>query len=139
VADELSIREEADRIGRYLLGEAPTRGEQELYLQANETLGIRLIPYEEALLRTALSGPFMAGLIDGGLALTDPASMIRKKFFIMLAILEASPEHSRRFLSEGYGPAGFVALGARVVAAGIKGTLGVLFLALFRLKLALWK
>jgi hypothetical protein len=150
--DEKSLLAEADRIGKYLVGQAPTPRMKELYVRAHEpmpsadreigvpgkALQIRLNPCEQALWRPALRSALIMGLVDGGLALIEPASPIRKKIFVMLAILEASPEHCREFLPRPYGPTGFVALGVRMVWAGIKGALGAILVALHKARWAIF-
>jgi hypothetical protein len=131
--DVMTLIEEANRIGLYLLGRWPSPQEAERYLRAHQMLDLQLDGYEASLLRLALSNRLLSGMVDGGLAVIRPTSAIRRKFFVMLAILEASPQSSRWFLHEESGWGGLALLAVRMAWAGVKGLMGCAFLALHKL------
>ena len=121
---------EAVRFARYLVGAAPDARVKALYARALAAGGPPTRPRDEALLRFAVARRRGLGLLDAGLALTDPDAELRRRLYLMFAILEAGPEHHARFLPVERGP-----LYALVVAlAGVRGALkAALGVALVRL------
>ena len=134
----LTPQQEAEWIGRYLLGESPDEAEKELYVRALATLQLSLDPDEDTLWRLALRSRLLTSLIDAGLALTRPASPIRKKIYLMLAILEASPRHGQYFLPRAFGRAYGGIIFLKLIGAGLKAAAGLILLLIFRCARALW-
>ena len=56
---------------------------------------------DERTLEFVARHPRLLGIIDGGLALRRPRSVVRQRLLLMAAILEASPDHADRFLPVG--------------------------------------
>lgn len=92
------LKQEARIITNYLVGKPCTEELIQRYVEANIKLAIQIIPEEEKLWRNALRGAYWMSFIDSGLALVRPKSQIRRKIFVMLAILEASVEYCDDFL-----------------------------------------
>ncbi len=88
---------EASLLGSYLLGKQPSSFAIDLYLEAMQRNSITLTMDEEKLLEFILNNPWSIGMVDGALALLKPQSAIRRKLFVMLAILEACPEYCKLF------------------------------------------
>ena len=93
---------EAERIGEYLLGIRIPESEKNTYAEAMTKLNINFSSYERALWSGMLKSKFRMACIDAGLALKEPNNNARRKVFTMLAILEASPNHTSYFLSREF-------------------------------------
>lgn len=87
---------EAQAFARYLVKKPPTAGVIKLYER-----GARRNKPEKSdakLLAFVRSNPRMTGLIDAGLVFYRPHSEVRRRIYVMLAVLEASPEYHDDFL-----------------------------------------
>jgi hypothetical protein len=134
---EDDLTREAERFSRYLIGEPPGPEEAERYRRAVEARGA--VPGRERdrrLLGWMARHPWMIGPLDAGLALADPESVVRFRLCLMLAVLEASPAHCRRFLPAPYPKAALLALAWRMTGAALRSALG---LALVRTWGVLWR
>jgi hypothetical protein len=117
---------EARLIARYLIGEEPLPGEIERWQRAVEVRHAALVgPRDERLWALAMRSGWMLGLIDSGLALADAHSPIRHRLLLMLAVLEASPTHVRKFDSPAYPRVSLVFLGLRMAGAALRSAAGV--------------
>ena len=93
------LREEAARFGRYLLGAARSEElSEELvdrYARAHQHV-LREPPTaaDLAVLAFARAHPWSLPLLDGGTVLVRSAPLLRRKLLVMMAILEAAPEHA---------------------------------------------
>lgn len=119
-----SISDEADLIARYLIGRSPNDRIKRRYEDAMHMLHYDLDAVDRRLWEIVTCCPFTFRLIDGGLAILRPASSIRRKVHVMLAVLEASPEYCEYFLPKGFGllyGLSIVVTGARAVFAGVIG------------------
>jgi len=126
--------DEAELLARYLIGMTPAIRVKSLYEKAMLIMNIELDAVDQRLWKIVVDYPFAIRMIDGGLAIIRPHSLIRKKIYTMLAILEASPEHCECFLPQRSGPFYIVNIlfsGARAVIAGV---LGVVVLKLLGVK-----
>jgi hypothetical protein len=116
---------EAGLIARYLLGEAPRPEEAERWAHAVESAAA---PLERArdrrLWALGMRSPFWLGLVDAGLALADPHSPVRHRVCLMLAVLEASPAHVRKFESRDEPWSALPALAGRGILAALRSAGG---------------
>lgn len=92
--------EEASKIAIYLIGKECGCILAERYKSAIEIQQVILNDKEQKLWNLALKGTFWMASIDSGLALINPKSQIRKKIFIMLAILETTVDFHTFFIPE---------------------------------------
>jgi hypothetical protein len=99
--DQASLTKEAKAFTHYLLGEQADELTISLYLQAHNKLNIVLTEKENKQLGFILRHPILIGMIDGALALRNPDSGIRKKIYVLFAILEANPKYAKYFLPSG--------------------------------------
>jgi hypothetical protein len=90
---------EARTLGRYLLGRDINKTAIFLYSSAHSILEFEIDENDMKILDFIIKYPYLTGFVDGGLALHKKDSVIRKKIFYMLAILETVPEYSQYFLS----------------------------------------
>lgn len=93
---------EAEQIGNYLLCIPIQDSEKNTYADAMQKLNISFSKYEQALWDSMLKSKFKMACIDAGLAFKDPNNNVRRKLFTMLAILEASPNYTKYFLSRNF-------------------------------------
>lgn len=96
-ADE-PLRDEGERFGRYLNGDSVNSVLVERYVTAMLAMGLVAEGRDRRLLRFVEVHPSWLGVVDGGLALRRPRSVIRTKLLVMSAILEATPDNSSAFL-----------------------------------------
>jgi hypothetical protein len=124
----------ARAIARQLIGEDPSEAEISRWQRA---VAARCAPLERErdrrLWRLIETRPSWIGIVDAGLALTDSASPIRHRLYLMLAVLEASPAHTRRFLSRDYPRFTLIALAARMALAAARGVCGAVLVRGFSL------
>ncbi len=95
-----SIRE-AQNLSVYLCGRPCS---DELAMRYSLAIGqqqIQLSEKDQKLWDLAMKNTFFLAAIDSGLALTNSKSQIRRKVFLMLAILEASVEFCDEFIPKG--------------------------------------
>ena len=71
--------------------------------------------------------PWLLGPADAGLAWVAPYSPLRHRILLMLAILEASPHHHRRFLAAPWPKTAVVSLAARAAWAVVRVVAGILW------------
>jgi hypothetical protein len=92
---------EVEVIGAYLLGgKKPNTQSIFLYQEAIRIKRVTLNARDEKLMNFILRHPKFAGLVDSGLAFSDPKSGVRKKILFMSAILETQPEYTDLFLQK---------------------------------------
>ena len=94
-AEPTPLRDEAMRFGRYLVGTAPSEELAERYATAHaHVLREPPTPADEAILAFVHAHPWSLPLLDAGTALMRSAPRLRRKLLVMMAILEATPEHA---------------------------------------------
>jgi hypothetical protein len=91
-ATDEPLEKEAEALGRYLLGSAPSPGEIERYIRGSRALFPHAPRRESAVLEFALRRRWALPLLDGACGLVEPDSLLRRKLILMLAILETSPD-----------------------------------------------
>jgi hypothetical protein len=120
---------EADSIARYLVGRPPGEREKRIYANAMQIMHLTLGPQEEMLWARMIRSHFWMACIDAGLALRRPAHSLRRKPFVMLAILEASPHYTDCFLSRRF-PASYLGRLTWVgLSSAARSAIGILLLA----------
>jgi hypothetical protein len=93
-----SLRDEGERFGRYLNGRPVAPALVDRYVRAMLAKGLVAEGRDRRLLRFVEMHPAWLGIVDGGLALRRPRSVIRTKLLVMSAILEATPDATSAFL-----------------------------------------
>ncbi len=98
-----SLIRQAEVLGRYFLKKHPTDKIKHLYAEIiGKSKG--LSRQDQRLLLFATKHHRSLGLIDAGLALMRPDSEVRRRLYIMFALLEASPDYCDYFLPKKRGP-----------------------------------
>lgn len=94
------IKNEADIFCKYLTGKKASADVVLLYGDALKKRPLTLDNKDKKILAFIESFPFFIGFIDGAMAFFKKNSAVRKRLFIMLAILETLPEYADFFLSK---------------------------------------
>jgi hypothetical protein len=84
-------------------------------------------PRDRRLWAMAMRHRWLLGPTDAGLAWLDPHSPVRHRLVLMLAVLEASPHHHRRFLASPWPRAALIGLGLKAVRAALRVVVGVVW------------
>jgi hypothetical protein len=125
-----------DRIGqaiaRHLVGEAALPEEIARWREAVRVHGAGAERERDRRLWSLIARrPALIGVVDAGLALFDPHGPVRHRLFLMLAILEASPGHTARFLPRPYPRLALAGLALRMALAALRSALGLALVAAY--------
>jgi hypothetical protein len=93
-----NIEMEARIFTKYLIAEDANEKVLFLYRDLHNKVHFEFDEKESKMYFFLLKHPAFLGIIDGGLALHDKNSIIRKKLFYLLAILETIPEYSNHYM-----------------------------------------
>jgi len=120
---------EARVISYYLIKDYPSEDELGLYVKAvgSSQFSVEL-PLDRRIMELSIKHPWMLHIFDAGLSVSNPKSVIRRKIFTMLAILEASPHHFQKFLAVKYSKLKLIMIGLQTFFSAFKSAIG--FLAL---------
>jgi hypothetical protein len=133
IVSDLALQLEAGVVARRLIGRDPADAERIRYAEAVSRRALPFSDREQRLWQRILARPLLFNAVDGALALVEPTSPIRQRGYIMLAVLEASPEHTDLFLARERARWLVVisVLGAAIVG-GLRALLGLLVIAATR-------
>ena len=113
-------------IALQLVGEPPRDEEIDRWRRAIDFHDTRLLRERDRRLWALIARtPWLIGPVDAGLAILDPLSPVRHRLYLMLAILEASPDHARCFLMRDDSASDLLALVPRMALATLRAVLGV--------------
>jgi hypothetical protein len=119
-------------IARHLIGEPPRPEEITRWRSAIEGQGAVLANDRDRRLWDLIRrSPWLIGPVDAGLALVEPNSAVRHRLCLMLAVLEASPHYTHRFLSPDSGPLALLALVPRLALAALRSALGLILVSAY--------
>jgi hypothetical protein len=92
--DAADLRREAVWFARYLIDAEPLEALIERYVRGNaKVLTEPATAADEAVLAFVHKHPWSVGLLDAGTAFLRDAPLLRRKLVVMMAILEATPDH----------------------------------------------
>ena len=124
---------EAGVVARCLIGRAPTDAECARYADAVTRRADALHGREARLWCRVVAHPWLYNAVDGALALVQPASPIRQRGYIMLAVLEASTAHTDLFLARTRArPLVVGSVVATAVVGAVRTLLGLVVIAAAR-------
>ncbi|NRB53631.1 MAG: hypothetical protein HRU41_38600 [Saprospiraceae bacterium] len=89
---------EPDILSRYLLKVKIGTRESQLYVSGIRGGGFELTAFEAQLFQHMLLSPIFCAAYDTILSIVDPQNQVRKRLYLMLSILETSPDHANLFL-----------------------------------------
>ncbi|MEI8202982.1 MAG: hypothetical protein WCH34_08220 [Bacteroidota bacterium] len=96
----MELKDEAQVLTKYLIGENTTSEVVDLYTLAIGCLNISFTKNEQNQWDKMMKNVFLLKVIDSGLAIIDKNNPIRKRIFLMLAILEAQPNYYNHFFQK---------------------------------------
>jgi hypothetical protein len=104
-----TLLEEAALFSRYILGRETTAEIKERYAQGcRKLMGGEPRPEDSAAVDFAVRHPWSLPFLDAAAGLVAPDSLLRKKLFVALAIVEATPEHADFFSPKPHAPLGVI-------------------------------
>jgi hypothetical protein len=118
-----ATEKEARTFAHYLVRKQPSAQAIRLYQTAMQTS--KPDDADQKLLLFVVSHPSSIGLIDAGLVFHRPSSEVRRRLYVMLAILEASPDHSDLFIPKRHSPLYIFVIMYTGMRAAIKAGLGL--------------
>lgn len=90
---------QVNSISKYLLNVDISERETKIYFDAIEVGDYPLTEKESYILSKIKKSAFLCGLYDSYSAIWNPNNNIRKRFFLILSILETQPNFSNKFLT----------------------------------------
>ena len=127
-----SLDREADIISRYLIGKSASPSARQLYAEAVSSWNTDA-KTESRLLKLAFGYPFLIGALDAGLVFCAPQSVLRRRIFVMFAVLEASPDYWDFFLPKKRSLGYLFVIGLSGLRAIYRAIFGVLLIKSLRL------
>jgi hypothetical protein len=125
-----TLAEECSKLTRYLIGEEPVAQVYFLFEKAHQHISFEFAEKEEKLWSRCMRNFFLLYCVDAALAAGKTASVIRKKIFVLLAILESVPEYHHHFLPAKRSPLYFIIvffISVKAVAAAFAGKIILFF------------
>jgi hypothetical protein len=117
---------EAQVLSKYLVGQPCSEVMVKHYAGAVSKLYATLTDTEQKTWDRMLRSRLYLKVVDSGLAIVSPQSALRKRIFIMLALLEASPDFTAYFLPQERSIFYLIPLGLRTGMSAIYLAAGVL-------------
>jgi hypothetical protein len=139
LSDPSHLRRECQAFARYLIGDAPLPYVIEKYVSAHDKRPA-LVPahaFDRFLVGFAAAGPFFTKIADSYARLVAPASPLRKKLILLLAILESSSPAYRSFERVDAGAAPLLILKILLAQSGFALSFALGALVLFPAQAAL--
>ncbi len=131
VIDDFDLQ--AEIFSRYLIKALPGASAKGLYARRLRAGAGKVSAHDRKLLAFVLKHPWSLGLIDGGLALLDPQSEVRKRIYVMFAVLETQPEFWQDFLPASRNPFYIFSVAAFGLRAIFRALAGCILVALVRI------
>lgn len=124
---DIILKKEARLFARYLLDCEPPPDMVDRYIDANRKLGIdAVIAYDTKIMEFALTHSWSVPFLDAAAGFLQPDALLRKKIYVMAAVLEASPQYVKDFLPAYLSALMlFVQLIRSGLLAGIKVLIGI--------------
>lgn len=123
-SEDKTLEKEAVLFASYLLDRDPPEEMVDRYINANRKLGVnRVTATDENVLNFSMSHPWSIHFLDAATGLLMKDSLLRKKIYVMAAVLEASPRYAESFLPENLSPLMFF---CRIIASGFKACIKIM-------------
>jgi len=110
----------------YLLDSTPPKEFVERYINANHALKVMNVVNKSdvKILEYARNHPWSIPFLDAASGILQPNTSLRKKIYIMAAVIEASPKYAEDFLPQNLSP---LRLFTQLVINGFTGVIKVIF------------
>ena len=122
---------EAQILSQYLIGKNCSGEVAENFSSAVEKLNIELNEAQTKTYQQMLNSQFLLRSIDSGMALVKSQSIIRKRIFVLLALLECTKENTAYFLPRERNWSYFFLIGLRVTKAFLYAFLGLILIKIY--------
>jgi len=99
----MTTEEEARIFGIYIVGSAPSQEIINRYEKIVRSSSVNLTKKETAIISFAQRHPRLLPAMDAYAAIFKPHLELRRRLFIMFAVLEATPKYSEEFLPKDRG------------------------------------
>ncbi|RYX79366.1 hypothetical protein EON76_01430 [bacterium] len=97
-ATKATYRAQAKIFAQYLVNSPADKPTIDRFTLNCQEFEAQMDTRDARLLELVLKYPWLVGYIDAGLGLVKPHSELRRRIYIMFALLESSPDHWRYFL-----------------------------------------
>ena len=135
MADNIKIADrEAQILSKYLTGKECPAEIAQYYSEALAKHNAVLSDSQQKTWDKMLATPFYLKLVDSGLAISDPQSSLRKRIFIMLALLETSPLYTEFFLPQERSILYIIPLGFKAALSALYLVSGTIMVKFFKIK-----
>lgn len=124
---------EATIIARYFQIDTVDKQSIQLYESIINSSAGALSTKEHKLVALAFRRPWIIPYLDAALALKSPNVELRRRLYIMFAILESHPQYSQQFLSQHHSPLYVVNIACIGLRSVIKAAVGLMILTGARL------
>lgn len=125
---------EAQILSRYLIGKDCTAAVANDFGLAVSKLDIRLSEAEQKAYKKMLGSLFLLRSVDSAMAISKSQSLIRKRIFVMVALLECTTENLEYFLPQQRSIFYFFIIGLRVARGFAFAIIGLLMLKLLNIE-----
>lgn len=120
--------QEANLLSSYLTNRLPTAAVLTLYKQALQKVPVEFNPKQKKVWEFCIKHQWSLQFVDAALAFDDQYHPIRKRIFVMLAILETQPAYNDCFLPRQQSTLFIFYLFLRLVTAALKTGIGKILL-----------
>lgn len=124
------LEQEVTVFCHYLIGRSPSPLVKELYFKAIKTSPEPATLKEKNILAFAIKNKWSLPLLDAGSAILKPESELRKRLYILFAILESMPDHSDLFLAKSRSPFYLITIFFVGIRASLRAILGTILYAI---------
>jgi len=134
IQDSIILKQEAYLYTRYLLECEPIEEIVQRYIIANQKLGTdKVCLGDDNILKFSRSHPCSIPFLDAAAGLIQPELLLRKKIYIMAALLEASTRYADYFLPRSLSVLSLSAqITVSVISSGLKMLIGIPLLFIIR-------
>jgi hypothetical protein len=124
LGNNINIDKEAAIFSKYLINALPTQADIKLYKDAVAS-SPSISKSDQKLLAYIHKHPWSLRFIDAALPFYRPHSEVRRRIYLILAILEASPDHSDAFIPNRKSPLYILRVGISMMGAIVKLACGL--------------
>ena len=118
--------EEAALFCQYIIDSFPSQEVVHRYETILNSSSVKVTPKDARIIAFAHKHPRMLGAIDSYAALFMPHTEIRRRLYILFAVLESTPEHSEQFLPKDHGALYWLVIAGVSIRTVFRVLLGVI-------------
>lgn len=119
---------EFEIFSRYLVRDLPGKHIKQRYEKIINASNSQTSASDTRILNFALNHPWSVGMLDGGSALIRPHTELRRRLYVLTAILEATPEYAHLFMTQQRSPLYLVVILFSGIRACLRAIAGIIFI-----------